>query len=222
MDYQPFRVTLYLATPFHLGSTLTLDGLLSAAVFNATGLKGEETIPYIPLERQDGIFKASSMFCHRYIRHVPVVRIMSFNSENDMSMHMFYPKLSRYTYIDQKRGPYKRNLSTYSGIESRRVYFWGLGDAQKVSYLLRTFIPGIGKRANGGAGQITKVEISETDNDLSWVTSSGKPARPLPIELWQKIGGDASVPVSSMAVSLPYWQSAKVPAVFPIDITIPK
>ena len=41
----PFRVKLNILTPFYLRHTLTLDALLSAAIYNKMGLLGEDTIP---------------------------------------------------------------------------------------------------------------------------------------------------------------------------------
>lgn len=212
-----FRLKLTLATPFYCQQPLTLDALLSAAIYNATGLQGNETVPHIPLEQEDGIFKASSLFCMPSYRHVAVSRVMGLRTENDLSMNLFAPKGKRYVYIDQARGPYKCNMSAYPGIESREVYFWGVGDPERAADLIRNFIIGIGKRFNAGAGEIVDVDWIELDDDedFSWMTEAGRPARPLPIDVWKRLGGDESVPIAPMAVTLPYWLNEKVPCVFP-------
>ena len=210
-----FKLTLMLATPFYCPHPLTLDALLSAAIFNATGKQGADTLEHIPLEMKDGIFKGSSLFCSPSYRHVTVGRVMSLKTENDLSTRLFAPKGKRYTYIDQARGDYKTNMSAYPGIQSHEVYFYGVGDPDKVVHLIHTYILGIGKRSNAGAGEIVGIDWREMDDDHSWKTSKGQPARPLPIELWKQIGGDAATQTDEMSVSLPYWATPKVKAVFP-------
>lgn len=210
-----FKLILTLATPFYCPHPLTLDALLSAAIFQATGLRGDETLEHIPLASEDGIFKGSSLFCLPSYRHVTVGRVMALRGETDLSPALFAPKGKRYVYIDQKRGDYKINMSAYPGIESRQVYFFGVGDPEKAAHLIHSFILGIGKRSNAGAGEITGVEWVEMDDDQSWVTAKGKPARPLPVGIWEKLGGDMSIQTAPLSVSLPYWETPKVTAVFP-------
>lgn len=216
-----FRLTLQLATPFFSQHRITLDSLLSAAVFNATGLQGEDTIPHIPLAMEDGIFKASSIFCIRNYRHSTVGRVMSLRTENDLAAGLFSPNRrgDKYGPIDQQRGDYKANMSAYPGIDAREVYFWGVGNPERVVELILDFIPGIGKRANAGAGQIIAADWLETDSDLSWMTASGHPARPLPVDLWKRIGG-TDMPSAALAVQLPYWQTDKVEAVVPMSLVV--
>lgn len=215
-----FKLILTLATPFYCPHPLTLDALLSAAVFHATGLQGQDTIDRIPLAMEQGIFKGSSLFCVPSYRHVAVGRLMSLRTENDLSVSLFAPKGKRYTYIDQQRGDYKTNLSAYPGIESREVHFYGVGDPDKVAHLIHTFILGIGKRSNAGAGEIIGVDWVEIEDDRSWVTAKGKPARPLPVDLWESLGGDVNVPTAPLSVSLPYWDTPKVTAVFPDSLVV--
>lgn len=218
--YKPFKLTLSLATPFYLQDTLTLDGLLSAAVFRKTGLMGIDTIPHIPLEQHEGIFKASSMFCHARYRHAIVGRSMMLRSKNDLSVDVFSPNGrggKKYVFVEQTKDTYKATMNAYPGISSKEVYFWGVGDMHAVAELLRNYIIGIGKRSNAGAGEIIDIQCDELDEDLSWVTSKGLPARPLPIGVWERIGGAsrASIPLS---ITIPYWESAKVESVFPAGL----
>lgn len=215
-----FRIKLELGTAFHLGSRLTLDGLLSAAVFYEKGLKGIDTIPHIPLEQEQGIFKGSSLFCDPGYRHESVGRVMSLRSERDLRSDLFQPNKrgGKYGPIDQQRGDYKANLSSFAGIAAKEAYFWGVGDPERAAYLIETFIPGIGKRATTGAGQILSVSWTEMDEDYSWITRKGAPARPLPVELWSELGGNPTAPAAPMAVTLPYWESEAVAAVFPVSM----
>lgn len=215
-----FQLTLKLATPFFCKERLTLDALLSAAVFNATGLMGEETAAHIPLAREDGIFKGSSYFCPNTYRHVNVGRVMSLKSERDLSPELFKPQMrgDKYGHVDQKRGEYKSNLDSYPGFSAKEIYFWGVGDPEKTANLIRNFIPGIGKRCNAGAGEIVDVLVFETDDDYSWKTERGDPARPLPVAIWEKIGGRADIPTTPLAISFPSWGAPCVDVVFPMSL----
>ncbi|MDK2126248.1 hypothetical protein [Parachitinimonas caeni] len=211
----PFKLTLELATPFYLSSRLTLDGLLSAAIHHQTGKMGADTLAAIPLDQDQGIFRGSSLFCHPRYRHRRFSRIMSLKSERDLHTELFQPNKrgDRYGVVDQQRGKFKANLDSYFAIEAKEVYFWGVGDSDQTCYLIENYIHGIGKRANTGAGEILSVRAEETD-DFSWVTRKGKPARPLPVEIWNDMGL-APASTAPLAVVLPYWGTAPVDAVFP-------
>jgi hypothetical protein len=211
-----FKLTLDLATPFYMRNRLTLDGLLSAAIHNQTGKRGLETVEHIPLAREHGIFKGSSIFCHPRYRHQRFDRVMTLQSERDLSTSLFQPNArgGRYGRIDQRREAYKTNLDSYDGIDVREVYFWGEGDPDRCTFLIEHFIHGIGKRANTGAGQIIGVRAQEIGKDYSWVTPKMVPARPLPAHVWAAMGLPEAL-VGPAVVSLPYWETAPVDAVFP-------
>lgn len=229
MTSTPFKITLQLATPFVMGRTrLTLDGLLSAAVFRKTGLQGEQCIPHIPLEQAEGIFKASSLFISDDARlsHIKVGRGMSLKGLNDLSMEHFLPnsaKGDRYLSVDQQRGPYKANITAYSALNATAVCFYGVGDAQAVKLLIDTYITGIGVHASTGFGQIlsTEIEQLEAGDESHWITESGLPARPLPIELWENLPNRQTEQApANVAVRFPYWDSSNLAlAVFPSEYT---
>lgn len=219
----PFKLTIEMLTPFVLGQhALTLDGLLSAAIFRATGKMNEDTIPEIPLVRESvggfALFHASS--CHYPQRHAyeNVSRVMSLRSEHDLAPTLFAPNRrdGSYGHVDQKRGPYKSNLDSYPAINCREVYFWGVGDGERCAQLVRHYIVGIGRRANAGAGQIGAVNV-EPDDDYSWVTLRGTPARPLPKTVWEQVS-DSPAPTMPLAVDVPYYRSPRVEAVFPTSL----
>lgn len=216
-----FRLKLTLATPIALNAPLTLDALLSAAISNATGLIGEATAPHIPLEQTHGVYRGSALFLHPRYRHEVVGRVMALRGERDVAMRLFRPNGRQYVSVyTDKAKKYANKLSAYPGYRSQEVFFFGAGDGEQAAYLISNFIPGIGKRANGGAGEILSVAVTELDNDYSWRLPDGSPARPLPIERWQEIGGDPSSPVMPLAVTFPYWDAQKVQAVFPTRLTI--
>lgn len=218
----PFKVTLRLATPFYLGQTLTLDALLSAAIYKKLGKYGPDSVKYIPLDLTQGVFKGSSLFCHPRYKYQPVGRVMALRGRKDLNVDLFSPNKrggKQYIPIDQQRGQYKATMNLYAGIFSPEVYFWGVGNPVAVQELLTNYILGIGKRANAGAGEIMSVQCEIIDDDLSWVTSRGLPARPLPLDIWRSIS-DVEVPFMPMAVTVPYYESDEVDSVFPVSVVV--
>ncbi|MET3139424.1 CRISPR type IV-associated protein Csf3 [Undibacterium sp. GrIS 1.2] len=142
---------------------------------------------------------------------------MSLRGRNDLDVSIFSPNGrggKNYTYIDQKRAEYKATITEYPGIFSKEVYFWGVGNMKAVEFLLSNYIIGIGKRSNAGAGEIAQVHVEEIEEDFSWVTRNGDPARPLPLGIWSKIGGNER-PFIPLAVCVPYHAGQEVDAVFP-------
>jgi hypothetical protein len=217
---EPFKLSIELLTPFHMGHRITLDGLLSAAIHNATGLIGDEIAAIIPLESESGIFKGSSLFVGGDYRHQVVGRIMALKGASDMDVNAFSPngRGGRYFFIDPQRDAYKYNMSQYQGIQAECVEFFGFGDAEQCRELIQNFTYGIGKRATAGAGQIGEITISYLDQDESFIRSDGTPARPLPIAMWNMLGGE-DAPRAKIPVRFPYWDSNSVEAVFPTSLT---
>lgn len=220
-----FKLVIKLATPFVMSRPrTTLDSLLSAAVFRETGLMGADTIAHIPLEREDGIFKGSCAFVSGSYTHTTVQRIMNLRGLEDMTDEHFAPnskgKVKRYLAVDIKRGPYKANMSNYAGIDAKTVVFFGKGDPDRVVELIKNNIPGLGRRANAGAGEILDVSWVKipADRDCSWIMANGSPARPLPLVVWNRISGHRKVPVADLTVQVPYWSGDAVLAVYPLDM----
>lgn len=220
---QAFKLSIELLTPFYMGHRITLDSLLSAAIYNATGLIGDENAEMIPLQSESGIFKGSSLFLEDIYRHCTVGRIMALKGASDLNVNAFSPNAKRgggYGFIDAQRDAYKYNMSQYQGIDARSVCFFGYGDAHKCQALIQDFIFGIGKRSTSGAGQVGEIGIEILDSDLSWITGRNEPARPLPVELWKAIGGNEQAPHALIPVCAPYWETAGVEAVFPTSLGV--
>ncbi|AVK02586.1 hypothetical protein CSB93_7004 (plasmid) [Pseudomonas paraeruginosa] len=110
-------------------------------------------------------------------------------------------------------------MSSYAGIDAKTVIFFGKGDPDRVVELIKNNIPGLGRRANAGAGEIIDVSWVKVsaDRDCSWIMPSGSPARPLPLDVWNRISGHRKMPVADLTVRVPYWSGEAVQAVYPMD-----
>lgn len=221
-NYVPFLLKLNLSSPFHLSAPLTLDGLLSHAVFCEKGLMDEATIDHIPLARGEmGIFKASALHIPKsafYVRgkfnRVASLRDLKIS---DFSPNVGKGKNARYGQVDTQRGPYKTVINSYSAHDAREVVFYAVGDPDEVVRLISNYVPGVGKCANSGAGQIESASWSLLENDYSWITPKGTPARPLPSELWNQLS-DSRYETEPMSYQVPYSKSKRVASVFPETI----
>lgn len=210
-----FKLILEIATPMVLDTIPTLDAVLSAAVYHKTGLIRKDTIPEIPLAREHGIFRGSCMVLPRNYRHRLVSRVMNLRGEADLDPGRFQTGTRSGFRVDRQRGPYKANLDAYQAYEASEVYFYGHGDPEKAQDLIATYLPGLGRRVNAGAGQVVNVRWLATAEDYSWRRRDGSPARYLPVDLWRSLGGRKTAPAAQLAVDLPYWETTPVPAVFP-------
>ena len=214
MKSVPFKLVLKLATPMIMDYPVTLDALLTQALLNSDDITLEQAEALVPLAKKNGVFKASSVFCESTYKVVSLTKIMRLTHE-DKEPHNYAPNFGRkkdsYGFIDNARGQYKTNMTVYKAKDASEVYFWGVGDPDKVVFLLKTYIQCLGKRFNSGQGEIIDIQYYELDHDFSWETEEGNPARPLPVELWQ----GKETPCNKQTVKYPYWSDAKVNAVFP-------
>ena len=222
MNYEDLKITLDLGSPACLTDSLGFDALLSYAVYCETGLQGADTLEHIPLDKKHGLFCGSNLFVAKSYSHQQMSRVMSLKKEGDMQPYHFRPQPKRkvaqsvYSYIDLQRNEYKANLDSYSAICTPYVYFYARGDASRIHALLE-LVPGIGKRASTGAGQIMGIHVEGTDEDYSFCLASGKPARDIPVDVWKQISGkEASAGLRS--VGLPRYEHAAQLCVYPSSI----
>lgn len=66
-------------------------------------------------------------------------------------------------------------------------------------------IPALGKWSRKGYGRVVNVTMESTE-DYPWVLPDGRPARALPVELWQRWYGGSHA-LSMEVINAPYWGS---------------
>lgn len=219
----PFRLNIELGTPLAITDLLTLDALLTKAAFNMTGEK-ENLEQYIPLQRTEGVF------CGSVLRHAGNLRryTTSFVRKltiSDQASRKYSSNIKRgpgagvgYAHIVTHTGPFITKLESIQVVESSKVYFYGHGDPDKAVWLIENFLPGIGKRANAGLGEIRSVSWVASE-DYSLVDHKGNPARPIPTESWDAIPSSvvkAVSPKESMRpIAVPAWCNPAVLCVMP-------
>lgn len=170
-----FALIAHLNTPLIVADNtwLTLDSILSAAL---TAEKGSYSPDDIPLRCIDGLFLGSAAFL----------------IEPRVSMSPFLAALNpHYGDYDQDPrnkvlrvgGSDKPDLDMRRSYDVRRVVWFGVGDAEACRRLIGG-LPGIGKKAAHGFGEIERVEAVALTADRSLVLPDGSPARPIPTSFW--------------------------------------
>lgn len=219
----PFRLNIELGTPMSITETVTLDALLSKAVFNMTGFRDDRISDMIPLATNNEVFCGSILRVAGNARNSTVSFVRKL-TRDDMASSKHQSNVQRgenkggYTYIETARGPFCTKLESIRVVEAQRVYFYGLGHPDEVIRLIENFLPGIGKRANAGLGEIRSVSWTPSP-DYSLIDKDGWPARPMPVADWDalhSITKKANPVVAMRPIAVPGWCNEKVACVMPV------
>lgn len=205
-----FLLRVPLTTPVLMtGGYLTLDGLLAVAFETMTGRPAAPDD--IPLVSEAGIKKGSAAFFNQG-------RVSSKTMFSRLSAHELaevpdkvLPRRGGRYLVNQESGEFKASTTKFIEVETEFACWFGVGDPEKVADYLR-FVPGIGRKASLGYGQINHDEIEIEDAPDCALSLYGSPARPIPVSAWR--GGPAQQAMAS--VHHPYWESQRVPCVVPV------
>ena len=224
---QPFVVTFDFATLPIVHGACTLDAVLGGEL--ARGLaRLDEAIRATPLACTDGVSHASSLIV---LGDTGVARPMPFVQRAGAALERLapgrIPKGRRRTDRFRAKGV----LSRYPMRACAGGAWLGTGRIEAVRAILAGVL-GIGKRRAAGAGMIDPaslaVEPVDADpaawglvtapGDGAFATSPMAPARPLPLALFRRLGGDpADAVIAIERVRPPYHdvRNAPEPAVVP-------
>lgn len=210
---EPFELRLTLLTPMVVPFFTPLDGVLAFAAHQLTGLTGEALMPHIPIkQRDDGIFHASSA---RAVRaRGGKCSMLGRLNERDLDADRL--KMGRAKTVQSVNGDFATRLHHYPVCDAHEIRFTAVGDTEGVLRLLE-WVPGLGKRARQGMGQIGECRIVPLNGDTSLIGSDGKPARPLPVGVYQALAGREDVPpgVQPFGLKPSYWEGEKPDCVMP-------
>ena len=223
----PFVVSFRFASPPILRGGCTLDAVLGGEL--ACRLASvDEAIRATPLARTDGVHHGSALLLlgdTGVARPVPVVQ----NLHAELSRAD--PGAIAFGRRRVAPGSPKSTLVAYEARVCEAGAWLGTGRLDEVSTILSSVL-GIGKRRGSGWGMIEPgslaVEPVEADpatfglvsgpGDPDFATARIRPRRPLPLDLFERLGGDPRGEVVAMVrVCQPYYDAAHrpVPAVVP-------
>lgn len=210
MNAIPFLIKVPLTTPVLMtNGYLTLDGILSMAHEASTGRPARPED--IPLAEESGVMKGSAAFFLQGAASTKTMFGRLSIPELTEVPDMVLPRRGGKLRIDQQSGEFRAWKTKFLVIETPRVFWFGVGDPDRVVDLLKS-IPGVGRKATLGYGSIDHNNIVVDDVPDCSFSFLGKPARPLPLAMWN--GKPAQQAMSS--VSHPYWDSPMVQCVVPV------
>lgn len=200
-EFSPFLVTLTIGSAYiQPKKPPTLDALLLGAL-RLVFPYSEDVSALIPLQKTDGVFHGSCMICDPLFSGYYVKFFQSINNERkeqtingDWLDTRIYKGLdvdvSKLRKGDSGRGAFSTKMDDYTLYHRGSFWkagFFGCGDLSQVKSLLHK-LPGIGRKAARGYGAIFDVDVDPVDTDYSLIRD-GKPMRPIPENLWVRMGG---------------------------------
>lgn len=187
---RPFLCYFALNTPALLGRRLTLDGLLAGALFSRLQ-DLDRALAEIPLKQTNGVFHGSAAFLEGQ------TAVGSFTVGSSLQINRLDPetvapnKNGKYPTVSLANGEFRNRQTHYVSSTAKAVWFAGLGDPDRTRMLLGE-IDGLGAKRTSGWGEVLSFEVAEVDTldpHYGLKLTDGTPARPVPIDLWDAIGG---------------------------------
>lgn len=219
--YVPFMLQAELASPVVQGNGyLTLDALLGAAVFSIT--HNPDILSDIPLKSSFGVFHGSQAFFHSR-----GVTFGAYNFVRKMGGDDFEPDAwvpEKKSYKVQTAREYTANLlGSRDYINATHAVWFGMGDMDRVMDLLSAGgVTSIGAKRGQGFGQVA---MDAATGEIAWsiqpltqdfsMSIHGRPSRPVPMDVWLKIGGSEDVFQGETAIALPSWSAPRVICALP-------
>ena len=218
---ETFVVTFRFASPPILRGALTLDAVLGGELARGGGSL-EEAIRATPLARTDGVHHGSALVLlgdTGVTRQVPVIQNLW------AELTTADPAAIAFERRRVAPGSVKSVLNEYEARVCAGGAWLGTGYLDEVESILSPVL-GIGKRRRAGCGMIEPdslaVEPVEADpvtfglvsrpGDPDFATARVTPRRPLPLDLFTRLGGDPLDEVVAMVrVRQPYYDAANVP-----------
>ena len=200
-------VSMVLATPLisQEGGYMTLDGLLAALKFEATG-DLEQAHNDLPLQRTQGVWHASA--AHLDTWHVGRVGfVANLRAAHDLDMTLIARKKDGQPHTKlglARRRDFGAVMNSYKSHAASTISWYAQGDAGEVERMLQG-VAFIGKRRASGFGQVSGMRIEP--DELNGVTGYfGEPLRPVPVDIFlEAFGGDASSLRADAAWRPAYW-----------------
>lgn len=196
-----FTIKVELVTPAII-STLTLDGLLGAILFD-TLQDVDKAHAAIPIRCRDGLYHAS------VARPVGTIELGKHGFIAGLrATHDLDPDLIKQGKNGQphrhigltRRSDFGNVMNGYQTITAQSIQWHAEGDPEQVLELLQE-VEFIGKKRTAGFGQVRGWQLIESDLD-GITDATGQPLRPVPLPMWH---GDANAVRADAAWRPAYW-----------------
>lgn len=196
-----FAIKVDLLTPAII-STLTLDGLLGAVLFDELQ-DVDKAHAAIPLRCRDGLYHASVAIPVGAIEVGKHGFIAGLRATHDLDLDLIKRSKGGQPHHRMKltrRSDFGNVMNGYQTIVAQSIQWYAEGDPEQVLALLQE-VEFIGKKRTAGFGQVRGWELLESD--LDGVTdANNQPLRPVPLTMWH---GDPDTIRADAAWRPAYW-----------------
>lgn len=198
-----FKIDFQLSSPIVLRGRLYLDAVL-LALRTQSGVSYEDAVSKMPIARREGIFRCSQLLWDGLPEPVTAKMQMNIWTPREMDGYAY---TARKGFVKSDRKTYKPLMDEYAAMDMPQPYF--IVETENADALRDAVegIPALGKWSRKGYGVVVSVNMASTEDD-PWVLPDGRPARALPVELWQRMYGGPHA-LKMEVVSAPYWESQR-------------
>lgn len=199
MDKFTIRATL--VTPAII-STLTLDGLLGALLFDELQ-NVDQAHAAIPLRCREGLYHASVAQFIDPIESGTHAFIAGLRATHDLDLDLIKQGKDGGPHRSiglTRRSDFGNVMNNYKTIAAKSIEWHAEGDAEAVLDLLHE-VEFIGKKRTAGFGQVREWELIESELD-GITDTNGQPLRPVPLTMWS---GASDVIRADAAWKPAYW-----------------
>ena len=178
-----FTIKAELVTPAII-STLTLDGLLGAILFDEMQ-DVNQAHAAIPLRCSDRLYHASVAILVGNVEIGKHGLIAGLRATHDLDLALIKQGKGGQPHRHiglTRRSDFGNVMNGYQTIVAQMIAWHAEGDAEHVLELLED-VEFIGKKRTAGFGQVRGWELVESDLD-GITDATGQPLRPVPLEMW--------------------------------------
>lgn len=196
-----FTIRAALVTPAII-STLTLDGLLGAILFDQLQ-DIDQAHAAIPLRCQDGLYHASAAIPVGTMEIGKHGFIAGLRATHDLDLDLIKQSKDGQAHRHiglTRRSDFGNVMNGYQTLAAQSIQWHAEGDADQVLDLLHE-VEFIGKKRTAGFGQVRNWELMASD--LDGITGADcQPLRPVPLTMWH---GDPDAVRADAAWRPAYW-----------------
>lgn len=196
-----FTIRAALVTPAII-STLTLDGLLGAVLFDEMQ-DIDKAHAAIPLRCRDGLYHASVAIPVGTIELGKHGFIAGLRATHDLDLDLIKQGKGGQPHRHMgltRRSDFGNVMNGYQTIVAQSIQWYAEGDPEQVLALLQE-VEFIGKKRTAGFGQVRAWELMESDLD-GITDANNQPLRPVPLPMWH---GDPDAIRADAAWRPAYW-----------------
>lgn len=198
---EKFTIRASLVTPAII-STLTLDGLLGAVLFEELQ-DVDKAHASIPLRCREGLFHASVAQFVEPIESGTHGFIAGLRASHDLDLDLIKKGKDGGPHRAiglTRRSDFGNVMNGYKTITAKSIEWHAEGDPEEVFELLKE-VEFIGKKRTAGFGQVRGWELIESELD-GITDAAGQPLRPVPMTMWN---GDKNAIRADAAWKPAYW-----------------